>query len=145
MEFNKELIKLNKSFNNKEEAIRYCGKLLNENGNVKADYIEAMIERNNELSVYMGNFIAIPHGTDQAKKDVIKTGITVVQVPDGVNFGTDEEPQIATILFGIAGIGDEHLQLIQKISIFCADIDNVVKLADASSEDEVIKLLNSVE
>lgn len=103
-----------------------------------------MITRNEELSVYMGNFIAIPHGTDEAKKEVLKSGITVVQVPKGVNFGTAENPQIATVLFGIAGIGDEHLDMIQKISIFCADVDNVVKLADAQTEDDVIRLLNSV-
>ena len=69
----------------------------------------------------------------------------MVQVPKGVNFGTEAEPQIATVLFGIAGLGDEHLELIQKISIFCADVDNVVKLADAQTQDDVIRLLNSVE
>ena len=93
----------------------------------------------------MGNFIAIPHGTDEAKKEVLSSGITIVQVPAGVNFGTDDIPKIATVLFGIAGLGDEHLNIIQKISIFCADVDNVVKLADAQSEDEIVALLNSVE
>jgi PTS system mannitol-specific IIA component len=145
MEFQKDLIKLNQAFDNKEAAIRFCGQMLFQAGYVEEDYIEAMIQRNKELSVYMGNFIAIPHGTDAAKEKVIKSGITIVQVPDGVNFGTEEDPQVATVLFGIAGIGDEHLQIIQKISIFCADIDNVVKLADAQSEDEVVRLLDSVE
>jgi len=93
----------------------------------------------------MGNFIAIPHGTDKAKKEVLSSGITIVQVPAGVNFGTDDVPKIATVLFGIAGLDDEHLNIIQKISIFCADVDNVVKLADAQSEDEIVALLNSVE
>ncbi len=145
MEFEKSLIKLNQQFANKEEAIRYCGQLLADGGYVKPDYIDAMVRRDQELSVYMGNFIAIPHGTDDAKKEVLKTGVTVVQVPKGVNFGTEEDPQIATVLFGIAGLGNEHLELIQKISIFCADVDNVVKLADAQSQDEIIRLLNSVE
>lgn len=145
MEFQKELIKLNQDFSSQDEAIRYCGHLLFEHGYVEEDYIQAMVDRNNELSVYMGNFIAIPHGTDAAKEKVLKSGLAVVQVPDGVNFGTEEHPQIATVLFGIAGIGDEHLQLIQKISIFCADVDNVVKLADATTEDQIINLLNSVD
>ena len=145
MEVEKSLIKLNQQFTNKEEAIRYCGQLLADGGYVKPDYIDAMVRRDQELSVYMGNFIAIPHGTDDAKKEVLKTGVTVVQVPKGVNFGTEEDPQIATVLFGIAGLGNEHLELIQKISIFCADVDNVVKLADAQSQDEIIRLLNSVE
>lgn len=144
MEFQKELIKLNQHFADKEEAIRFCGQLLLDGGYVEPAYVDAMIQRDKELSVYMGNFIAIPHGTDDAKKNVLKSGITVVQVPEGVNFGTEDNPQVATVLFGIAGIGDEHLQIIQNISIFCADVDNVVKLADAQTEDEVVKLLSNV-
>ncbi|HEM5336305.1 TPA: PTS sugar transporter subunit IIA [Streptococcus suis] len=144
MEIQHNLIKLNQAFSTKEDAIRFCGQQLVAAGHVNEAYIEAMIERNQELSVYMGNFIAIPHGTDAAKKEVLSSGITIVQVPAGVNFGTEADPKIATILFGIAGLGNEHLDIIQKISIFCADVDNVVKLADAQSEDEVITLLNSV-
>lgn len=144
MEFQKELIHLNQAFATKEEAIRYCGRKLFEVGHVNEAYIDAMIQRNQDLSVYMGNFIAIPHGTDEAKKEVLSSGITIVQVPAGVNFGTDEDPKVATVLFGIAGIGDEHLEIIQKISIFCADVDNVVKLADAQTKEEVMELLNSV-
>ncbi|GAB2027813.1 PTS sugar transporter subunit IIA [Lactovum odontotermitis] len=137
MEIQKNLIKLNQNFADKEEAITFCGQLLVDGGYVKPDYIPAMIKRDQDLSVYMGNFIAIPHGTDAAKKEVLKTGIVVVQVPRGVNFGTESEPKVATVLFGIAGIGNEHLDLIQKISLFCADVDNVVKLADAQSVDEI--------
>ena len=93
----------------------------------------------------MGNFIAIPHGTDSAKNEVKSSGITIVQVPSGVNFGDDENPKVATVLFGIAGLGNEHLEIIQKISIFCADVDNVVKIADAQSVEQIIQLLSSVE
>lgn len=138
----KNMVRLNCQFENKEEAIRYCGQLLLEAGCIDNDYIEAMIDRNEMLSVYMGNFIAIPHGTDEAKKFVNKTGITIVQVPRGVEFGTKEDSKIATVLFGIAGVGDEHLDLIQKIAIFCADVDNVVKLADARTEDEIMSYFN---
>ncbi|GBG97329.1 PTS sugar transporter subunit IIA [Lactococcus termiticola] len=145
MEIQNHLIKLNQNFNTKEEAIEFCGNLLVEGGYVKPDYVPAMIERNKELSVYMGNFIAIPHGTDQAKKEVLKTGITIVQVPRGVNFGTEENPQVATVLFGIAGIGNEHLDLIQKISIFCADVDNVVKIADAQTVEEIASFFADAE
>ncbi|MDR2977116.1 MAG: PTS sugar transporter subunit IIA [Streptococcaceae bacterium] len=142
MNIQKNLIKLNQNFATKEEAITFCGNLLVEGGFVKPDYIPAMIQRDRDLSVYMGNFIAIPHGTDEAKKEVLKTGIVVVQVPRGVNFGTEAEPKVATVLFGIAGLGNEHLDLIQKISLFCADVDNVVKLADAQSVDEIAAYFN---
>ena len=68
MEFQKELIKLNQQFADKEEAIRFCGQLLLDGGYVEPAYVDAMVQRDKELSVYMGNFIAIPHGTDDAKK-----------------------------------------------------------------------------
>ncbi|MBF8970748.1 PTS sugar transporter subunit IIA [Streptococcus sp. NLN76] len=144
MELQNKLIHLKQTFATKEEAIRFCGRQLQEAGHVEEAYIEAMIQRNQDLSVYMGNFIAIPHGTDAAKKEVLSSGITIVQVPAGVNFGAEEDPKIATILFGIAGLGDDHLEMIQKISIFCADVDNVVKLADAQSVEEIKQLLESV-
>ena len=67
-----DMIELNRSFKTKEEAIRYCGQKLVEAGCVDEEYIDAMVERDNMLSVYMGNFIAIPHGTDEAKKYVKK-------------------------------------------------------------------------
>lgn len=70
MRIQRNLIKLNKHFETKEEAIEYCGSLLHDAGCVTAAYIPAMVQRNEELSVYMGNFIAIPHGTDEAKKEV---------------------------------------------------------------------------
>lgn len=145
MELQRELIRLNQTFSTKEEAIRYCGQVLYEAGCVTSDYIDAMVERDRELSVYMGNFIAIPHGTDAAKKEVLASGLTIVQVPDGVNFGTADKPQLATVLFGLAGLGDEHLSLIQKISIFCADVENVAKLADAQTVDDVLALLGTVD
>lgn len=136
-----DMIELNQSFTTKEEAIRFCGKKLFEAGCIEADYIDAMIERNNLLSVYMGNFIAIPHGTDEAKRYVKKSGICIVQVPEGVNFGTAEEPQIVTVLFGIAGVGDDHLALIQQIALYCSDVNNVVLLADALDKEEIIRQL----
>ena len=138
MEIQRELIKLDQKFTTKEEAITFCGNLLVKGGYVTPDYIPAMIRRDAEVSVYMGNFIAIPHGTDDAKKEILKSGITIVQVPLGVNFGTEESPKLVTVLFGIASIGNEHLDLIQKISIFCSDIDNVAKLTSAQSADEII-------
>lgn len=69
-----DMIELNRSFKTKEEAIRYCGQMLVEAGCVDEEYIDAMVDRDKMLSVYMGNFIAIPHGTDEAKKYVKKSG-----------------------------------------------------------------------
>lgn len=145
MHLTENMVLLNQSYANKEEAIRACGRLLVDNGCVDEDYIEAMIERNKLVSTYMGNFIAIPHGTDEAKKYVKKTGICVIQVPQGVQFGEPDSEDLATVLFGIAGIENEHLDLLQKIAIFCSEVENVVKLADAKSKEEIIRLLEEAE
>lgn len=145
MNVNPELILVNQQYATKEEAIRASGELLVKAGCVEHDYVETMIERNKLVSVYMGNFIAIPHGTDEAKKYVKKSGISIIQVPAGVNFGTEDDEQLAMILFGIAGKDGEHLDLLQKIAIFCSDIENVVKLADAQSAEEIVSYLEEVE
>lgn len=107
----KEGIKLNLDPVSKEEAIRAAGELLTKLGYVDASYIDAMQEREKLLTTYMGLGVAIPHGTSQAKGTVKKTGIVVMQYPEGVTFGEDK----AQLIFGIAGVGDEHLELLEKI------------------------------
>ncbi len=87
MELQPEMILLDQEFANKEEAIRASGQLLVDAGCVEEGYVDAMIERNKLVSVYMGNFIAIPHGTDEAKRYVKKSGISVIQVPTGFTLG----------------------------------------------------------
>ena len=73
-----EMIVLNKAFASKKEAMRFCGQKLVDAGCVDSEYVEAMMQRDRMLSVYMGNFIAIPHGRDSAKEHVKKSGICVV-------------------------------------------------------------------
>ena len=80
MNLKKQDIRLGQEISNKEEAIRKAGEILVENGYVDADYIPAMLEREEIVSTYMGNFIAIPHGTDEAKKSIKITGISIIQI-----------------------------------------------------------------
>lgn len=143
MELQKEMILLNQTDQTPEEVIRKSGQLLVDTGCVEEAYVDAMVEREKMVSTYMGNFIAIPHGTDEAKGYVKKSGISIVQVPQGVDFATadDEEEKLATVIFGIAGVENEHLDILQKIAVFCSDVQNVVRLADANSEEEVKSLL----
>ena len=104
-------IKLNLPPVSKEEAIRAAGELLTKLGYVDESYISAMQERERLTTTYMGMGVAIPHGTSQAKGTVKKTGIVLMQYPEGVAFGEEK----AQLVFGIAGIGDEHLDLLGKI------------------------------
>ena len=95
----------------KESAIRAAGALLAELGYVDETYAEAMIERENLVTTYMGLGVAIPHGTSQKKETVKKSGIVLMQYPDGVDFGDEK----AYLVFGIAGVGDEHLDLLANV------------------------------
>lgn len=141
----KENIELNKQFTRKEEAIREAGRLLVEGGYVEPSYIDAMLEREESVSTYMGNFLAIPHGTEAAKSVINHSGISVVQVPNGVNFGTDTKEKLATVIIGIAGTGDDHLEILSQIAVYCSEIENVTKLADAKSKEEILNLLGGIE
>ena len=146
MEINQNMVKLKQDFQTKEAAIRAAGQLLVDNGHVDSSYVEAMLDRENEVTTYMGNFIATPHGTDEAKTSIHSTGISVLQIPFGVDFSDDpNEEKMAMVVFGIAGVNNEHLDLLSKIAIFCSTLDNVVKLVNAENEAEIMTLLDSVE
>lgn len=133
----KEGIRLNLPPVSKEEAIRAAGELLTELGYVGASYIDAMQEREKIVTTYMGMGVAIPHGTSQAKGTVKKTGIVLMQYPDGVNFG-DEKAQL---VFGIAGIGDEHLDLLSKICGMLEEEDVLEKFKTTSDIEWIMEQL----
>ena len=131
-------IKLNQTPVSKEEAIRAAGKLLVKQGCVDETYVDAMVERENITTTYMGMGLAIPHGTSEAKDSVKKTGIVLVQYPQGIDFG-DEKAQL---VFGIAGIGDEHLDLLSKI---CEALEDEEVLEKMKTTDDVNWILKQLE
>ncbi|WHY72571.1 PTS sugar transporter subunit IIA [Fictibacillus enclensis] len=139
---NDQNIVLKAEVNNKEEAIRLTGKLLVENGYVEPDYVEKMLEREELTSTYMGNYVAIPHGTEDAKKSVKESGIVIIQVPGGVEFAPGSDVKL---LIGIAGKGDEHLELLSKIAIVCSAEENVMGIVNASSKEEIMAFFEDVE
>jgi len=137
----KENIVLGAEVGNKEEAIRLAGKVLVEQGYVDDVYIDKMFEREALTSTYMGNFIAIPHGTEEAKALVKKAGLSFIQVPNGVDFGAGN---IVKILIGIAGKDNEHLEILSKIALVCSEAENVEKMIQATTKEEILELLNEV-
>ena len=130
-----EGIKLGLPSVSKEEAIQAAGELLKELGCVGDAYISAMQEREKLVSTYMGLGVAIPHGTSQAKGEVMKSGIVFLQYPDGVDFG-DEKAQL---VFGIAGVGDEHLDLLSNISNALEDEELLEALKTTTDINLVLK------
>ncbi|WP_096272483.1 PTS sugar transporter subunit IIA [Paucisalibacillus globulus] len=134
-------IRLNQSFSDKEEAIRFTGQILVDNGHIEASYIEKMIERENLTSTFMGNNVAIPHGTEDARDLVLKTGLSVVTVPSGVDFG---DGNMVKVLIGIAGKGDDHLEILSNIAIVLSEEENIQKIVDASTEQEILSIFEEV-
>ena len=121
----------------KEEAIQAAGEMLVKLGYVDETYIDAMQERERLVSTYIGMGVAIPHGTTQAKGTVKKTGIVCFQYPDGVDFGAEK----AQLVFGIAGIGDEHLDLLSKL---CTLLEDEALLETLKTTDDVSWVLEQL-
>ncbi|SDL95401.1 PTS mannitol transporter subunit IICBA [Sediminibacillus halophilus] len=134
-----ENIFIGQEFDSKEDAIRFAGEALVKAGYVEESYVEAMIERDNITSTYMGNNVAIPHGTEDAKKAVLKSGFTVVQVPNGVDFDGDE----TKLIFGIAGKDGTHLEILSGIAVICSEMENIEQMVQAKTPKELKDIVNS--
>lgn len=143
MKLTNETVLLNQSVATKEEAIRLAGELLVKAGFVSPEYVDAMLEREKLVSTYMGNFLAIPHGTDEAKKHILNSGISLVQVPAGVEFGNGDKP--AKVIIGIAGKGDDHLEVLSTVAIAFSEIEVAEQIINASNVDEINAVLEGVE
>lgn len=132
-------IKLNMVFDNKIEAIKYAGNILVENGYVKEDYIQSMLERDKDLSVYIGNNIAIPHGMPDLESYIIKSGISIIQVPDGVDF----DGELAYVIIGIAGKNNTHMEILEKIALVCMEEENIEIIRRAKNKEDILNIFNN--
>lgn len=141
MELTQQNIVLNKNFNNKFEAIEFVGNKLHECGLVAKEYIAGMHGRDEQVSVYIGNDVAIPHGSDSYRQYIIKSGIVIVQVPEGVDFDGNN----VRLLIGVAGLGDEHMEILSNIAILCSEQEVGNKLVDSTDKDYIISLIKEGE
>ena len=133
-------VRLEQAAASRDEAIRAAGQILVDAGAVRPEYIDSMLERESSVSTYMGNWLAIPHGTNEAKDSILRSALSFVRYDEAIDWGGDE----ARFVVGIAGIGDEHLEILSKIAIIFSDEDEVQKLLDADSSDELVALLSEV-
>ncbi|MCI9889352.1 PTS sugar transporter subunit IIA [Micrococcales bacterium 31B] len=114
----------------KDDAIREAGALLVAAGSVSQAYVDAMFEREKSVSTYMGNLLAIPHGTNEAKGEIARSAISVVRYDNPIDW--DGNP--VRFVVGIAGQGDDHLAIISQIAILFSDEDTVDVLLDAPAD-----------
>ncbi len=136
-----ENILINQAIADRDSAIEAAGSKLVEAGAVTQDYIQAMKEREAIVSTYMGNFLAIPHGTDEAKSAVLKSGIVLIQAPEGIDWDGNE----VKVDVGIAGKDGEHLDLLSQIAIVFSEEENVERVINAQSAEEINAIFNEVE
>ncbi|WNN44408.1 MULTISPECIES: PTS mannitol transporter subunit IICBA [Winslowiella] len=125
----------------KEQAIRFAGEQLVKGGYVEPEYVQAMLDREKLTPTYLGESIAVPHGTVEAKDRVLKTGVVFCQYPQGVRFG-EEEDDIARLVIGIAARNNEHIQVITSLTNALDDESVIEKLAATTSVQEVLDLLS---
>src|SRR5689334_11418385 len=116
-----ENIKIGASVGSKEEAIKLAGQVLADQGYVNEQYIDKMFAREELTSTYMGNLLAIPHGTEDAREDVKQSGLSILLLDHEIDWNGNP----VQLVIGIAGKGDEHLEILSKIAIACSEEDNV--------------------
>ena len=120
-------------------AIQACGEILVKQGYVKAAYIEDMMERERLVSVYVGNHVAIPHGIANSEQHILESGLSVLQIPEGVDFDGEK----AYIMIGIAGRDGVHMQLLSQIALVCMEQEQVERLRMSKDKNEIMRILKA--
>lgn len=115
----------------KENVIRAVGQMLVDTGYVNPSYVDAMVKREETFSTFMGNGLALPHGVEEAKKEVKASGIAVMVFPEG----TDWSGEKVQVVVGIAGVGEDHLAILGVIAEKMLEEGTLEKLTHGSAED----------
>ena len=136
----KESILTNKVFLDNKEATIAAGNLLLENGYIEKEYIDSMLEKleTQSFATYIGNGVAIPHGMSDGSKYVTNTGISVIQVPEGVDWNDEK----AYIVVGIAANSDDHMNVLASLADAIEDVEDAKKLWSETSVEKIYELLS---
>lgn len=132
----RENIRVNCKADTQEQVIRQVGQMLVDSGYVKQLYVDGMVEREKTFSTFMGNGLALPHGVEAAKKEIKSSGIAVMTFPEG----TDWDGNKVNVVIGIAGVGEEHLDILSVIADKMMDETAAEKLA-TGDVDTVYEIL----
>jgi mannitol/fructose-specific phosphotransferase system IIA component len=134
----REAVRLAQHADDKWDALRQSGALLEELGAVDEGYAAAILEREGQISTYMGEGVAIPHGTDAARDLVRRTALGFLQYPDGV----DWDGETVHLCIPIAASGDEHVGVLSALAEILVDDDSAAALRAATDVETVLALLN---
>jgi PTS system mannitol-specific IIA component/phosphocarrier protein FPr len=135
-----DAVRLGRTATDKWDVVRQAGELLVEIGAVTPEYADAMIEREKSVSTYIGEGVAIPHGTDESRAYVRRTALGVLQFPDGVDWDGDQ----VTVAVAIASQGHEHVAVLQALAEILMEPDQAERLRGATDPDDVVALLSDI-
>ena len=121
------------------DAVRQSGNVLVEIGAVEAPYVDAMLERERQISTSLGEGFAIPHGTDDSRRWIRETKLAFLQFPDGVEWDDDT----VTVCVGIAAVGDEHVELLARLANVLVVPEQAARLRGAERIEDVLAILDS--
>ena len=124
-----ERIQLQATALDKADAIRQAGQLLVNSGCVQAQYVDGMLAREETMSTYLGNGVSIPHGQYDNREDILQTGISVLQIPAGVEW---EDGEKAYLIIGIAASSDEHIGVLSNLAEVIEDEEMTLKLSQTT-------------
>ncbi|WP_440710125.1 PTS sugar transporter subunit IIA [Herbiconiux sp. YIM B11900] len=133
-------IRISGTARTKEEAIREAADILIAAGAVEAGYLDYMLQREETVSTYMGNLLAIPHGTNEGKDTILASALSFVRYDEALDWGGEE----VRFVVGIAGKDGGHMDILTKIAIVFSDDDDVAKLLAASDAGEILEILGDV-
>lgn len=132
-----EAVRLGLEAADKEDALRQCGAVLVEIGAAGPAYAEAILEREQSVSTYMGEGFAIPHGTDASREHINRAALAFLQFPAGVDWGGQD----CRVCIAIASRSDEHIGILQSLALVLSDPDAAKRLRETTDVTEVLELL----
>jgi mannitol/fructose-specific phosphotransferase system IIA component len=128
-----ELISLDGIAKTREGAINEAAEMLIRSGAVTPGYRESMFARESSVSTYMGNYLAIPHGTLESQEQVLSSALAIIRYPQPIMWGEDQ----VRFVIGIAGKDGTHLEALGRIAEIFSNLETVEEILAASSEDQV--------
>ena len=136
----KESIFTEQAFSSKEEATIMAGEILLKNGYIEKEDIDSMLEKleTQSFATYIGNGVAIPHGMAEGSKHVNQTGISVIQVPEGVLWNEE----MAYVIVGIAANSNDHMGVLSALADAIEEEDDAKKLWKETSTENIFNLLS---
>lgn len=121
------------------DAVRQSGEVLVQIGAVEPPYVEAMLQREEQISTSMGEGFAIPHGTNESRRWIRETRLSFLQFPDGIDWGDDT----VIVCVGIAAVGDEHVSLLARLAEVLVVPEQAARLRSAERLEDVLAILGS--